>query len=363
MKLKQYDHLPEGLLERPASSLYKQLDGPTLIHIPGKIEQPLLISVLQHGNENTGWEAARRLLKSYSHGQQLPRSISLLIGNIQAARFNRRRLDEQLDYNRCWPTGKPGEDKSELHLIFRQVLEIMRAKKPFAAVDIHNNTGQNPHYAAINRLDKQFFHLAKLFSDTVVYFTIPEGVFSNAFANICPAVTLECGLAGNIHGTDHSISYLETLLQLSSIPNTPLSSADIGLFHMVATVKVAAGLEIGFDCKQCDLELAADLDHLNFTELASNTSFGRVRNGLSHPLVTTDMHGMDVSDRYFRIQANQIRTTRPVMPSMLTMNERIIRQDCLCYLMERMDPAMRSNRKDEPLPEPTGLEGAGIKTI
>jgi len=25
----------------------------------------------------------------------------------------------------------------------------------------------------------------------------------------------------------------------------------------------------------------------------------------------------------------------PIMPSMLTVNERAIRQDCLCYLMER----------------------------
>ncbi len=363
MKLDQYNNLPEGLLERPATSLYKQLDGPTLIHIPGKIEQPLFISVLQHGNENTGWEAVRRLLKSYANGELLPRSISLLIGNVQAARFNRRRLNEQLDFNRCWPTGKVDVEKSELHQVFRQVLEIMRARKPFAVVDIHNNTGQNPHYAAINRLENRFFHLAKLFSNTVVYFTIPEGVLSNAFADICPAVTLECGLAGSTHGTDHSLSYLESLLQLPEISNAAVTTEDIGLFHMVATVKVAPELEIGFDCKQCDLELVADLDHLNFRELPSNTSFGNVRQGLSQPLITTDMHGMDVSGRYFRMQANQIRTTRPVMPSMLTMNERVIRQDCLCYLMERMDPAQSSNRRDEPLPEPTGLEGAGIKTI
>ncbi len=361
MNLVQYNHLPEGLLERPASSLYKQLDGPTLIHIPGEIETPLFISVLQHGNENTGWEAVRRLLKGYSNAKQLPRSISLLIGNVQAARFNRRRLDEQLDFNRCWPTSKPGEEKSELHKVFREVLEVMRVKKPFAAIDIHNNTGQNPHYAAINRLDNKFFHLAKLFSDTVVYFTIPEGVLSNAFADICPAITLECGLAGDTHGTDHSLAYLELLLRLKALNNTPVK--DIGLFHMVATVKVAPGLEIGFNGSQCDLVLPPELDHLNFQEIPSNTTFGSVRKGLSRPLITTDMHGMDVTNRYFRIQANQVLTTRPVMPSMLTVNERVIRQDCLCYLMERMDPTQSSNRRDEPLPEPTGLDAVGVKTI
>jgi succinylglutamate desuccinylase len=29
------------------------------------------------------------------------------------------------------------------------------------------------------------------------------------------------------------------------------------------------------------------------------------------------------------------------MPSMLTLNERVIRQDCLCYLMERLEPGER----------------------
>jgi hypothetical protein len=33
----------------------------------------------------------------------------------------------------------------------------------------------------------------------------------------------------------------------------------------------------------------------------------------------------------------KIRLRVPVMPSMLTLDERVVRQDCLCYLMERYD--------------------------
>ena len=58
--LLELDHLPDGLLERPASALYQQLKGPTLIHLKGRIERPLFVSVLQHGNEVTGWEAIKK---------------------------------------------------------------------------------------------------------------------------------------------------------------------------------------------------------------------------------------------------------------------------------------------------------------
>ncbi len=32
----------------------------------------------------------------------------------------------------------------------------------------------------------------------------------------------------------------------------------------------------------------------------------------------------------------QVETTREVMPSMLTLDRRVIQQDCLCYLMDRI---------------------------
>ncbi|MBE9547761.1 MAG: succinylglutamate desuccinylase/aspartoacylase family protein [Proteobacteria bacterium] len=357
MKLTEYHYLPEGLLERPASSLYRQLDGPTLIHLPGLRQEPLFISVLQHGNEDTGWEAVRRLLKSHYSFDPLPRSVSLLIGNVEAARFNKRRLDNQPDYNRCWPQEKSGGHESEVHNTFRHVYDIMQAKNPFAAIDIHNNTGLNPHYAAINQLDNRFFRLAALFSNTVVYFTIPEGVLSNAFSNFCPAVTLECGLAGNIHGTDHTLAYLESCLHLPQLDNIPLPGEEMGLFHMVATVKVDANLDIGFGGNGHELSLIENLDHMNFRELETNTLFGYTRDKTTLPFITTDMHGKNVSGKFFSFEDGEIRTTHPIMPSMLTMDQKVIHQDCLCYLMERMDPQHSRAGHDEPLPEPTGLEG------
>ncbi len=362
MELTQLDHLPDGLLEKPASALYQQLTGPTLIHLRGRRKHPLFVSVLQHGNEDTGWEAVRRLLKTqYSHSQ-LPRSLSLLIGNVEAARHRVRHLDHQPDFNRCWPAYQVRENRaadrhredSEYHQMFRQVTDLMRERRAFASIDIHNNTGMNPHYAAVNRMDNRFFRLASLFSHTVIYFEIPRGVQSNAFADFCPAVTLECGQAGDVHGTDHSLAYLQTVLQQSRLSGDPLVRGELDLFHMVATVRVPDTLSFGFGSTDCQINFIPDLDHLNFCELEAGTLFGHCNGAGSGALHAVDLNDHPVTSDYFRFDQGRIRTRRRLMPSMLTIDKQVIRQDCLCYLMERLDTDALRRTAAEPLPEPTG---------
>ena len=334
VKFIEFDHLPAGLLELPATELHTVLDGPTLIHLKGQNPQPLLVSVLQHGNETTGWEAIRRLLKSHYEFDQLPRSLSILIGNTQAARYGMRRLDDQLDYNRCWPGGI--HDDSDLGKLFQQITDRVRSISPIAALDFHNNTGLNPHYAAINRIRPEFLRLASYFSSKVVYFTMPRGTQSLSLSRICPSSTLECGQAGEVHGTDHSIGFLETLLHLKNIPKTPIGQDEVHLFHMVATVRVHEAALFGFGHLPTDVAFRENLDALNFEELPSGISLGELNSGPAQPLVATDINGVDVTDRYFRFDRGQIETIREIMPSMLTLDRRVITQDCLCYLMDRV---------------------------
>ncbi len=149
--LTQYDALPPGLLDLPAARLGEVLPGPALIHLPGRRTPPLFVSVLLHGNEDTGWLAAQSVLKKYATAE-LPRALSLFIGNVEAARSGLRRLDGQPDYNRVWP-GSEEAHPAELAMM-RQVVDVMRARGVFASIDIHNNTGLNPHYACVNRLDQ-----------------------------------------------------------------------------------------------------------------------------------------------------------------------------------------------------------------
>ena len=333
------EHIPDELLACEATDLHRVLPGPTLVHLTGRQREPVFVSVLLHGNEPTGFQAIQQLLQKYSQ-QTLPRALSIFFGNISAAREGQRHLDGQPDYNRIWPHANSGGGSAELSAerrMMRDIVAIMRDKQVFASIDVHNNTGLNPHYGCINRLDKNFLHLATLFSRTVVYFIRPEGVQSMAFAELCPAITVECGKPDQPHGVAHAMQFIDTCLHLSHFPEHDVLPQDIDLFHTVATVSVPEQLSISFQQGSGDVCLLEDLDHLNFRELPTNTSLGRMRDGLAQPpLVVVDEQGKEVTERYFSFTQNHIQTNRPVMPSMFTLDVEVIRQDCLGYLMERM---------------------------
>jgi succinylglutamate desuccinylase len=327
--LNELDHIPDGLLSLPANRLHEYLDGPTLIHLSGRHPEPLFVSVLLHGNEDAGWDAMRALLTKY-RDVELPRALSLFIGNVSAARFESRHLEGQHDYNRIWSGGSATE-----HQMAAEIIQIMANRKPFASIDIHNNTGLNPHYACINVLGHSFLHLATLFSRTVVYFIKPEGVQSSAFSKLCPAVTLECGKPGQRHGIDHAMEFVEAVLHLDHFPDHPLSPHDYELFHTVAIIKVPEEIDFSFSNPDADLLFSRELEQFNFRELPPLTPLAQLKSP-SIRLEAWSEDGDEVADRFFENIDNRLYTRLPVMPSMLTMNEEVIRQDCLCYLMERL---------------------------
>ncbi len=328
------EQIPEGLLDKQADELHTVLPGPTLIHLPGKKKRPLFVSVLLHGNETTGWEAVKQYLRAYQN-KELPRALSLFIGNISAAREHRRVLEGQADYNRIWACHFSSEGR-----MMSGILRDMRAKKVFASLDIHNNTGKNPHYACINRKEHDFLQLAHLFSSTVVYFIKPDTVQSMAFAKLCPAVTVECGQPEQKHGVEHAVNYIDKVMQLDEFDNSVLKSEDFDLYHTMAIIKIPDNISISFDPDQpADIVFDADVDKLNFTALQAGTKLARIQMNPDKKtyLQAIDEQGQDVAERYFEYINGEIRTRIPLMPSMLTTKEEIIRQDCLCYMMERID--------------------------
>ncbi len=333
LTLRRYNTIPDGFLEVESADLHQLLPGPALFELPGKLDEPLFVSVLLHGNEITGLKAVQGLIKKY-RTKELPRALTIFIGNVFAAKFNLRRLDNQPDYNRIWP-GTETEDCAEAALA-RQVFDIMRQRNVFASIDIHNNTGLNPHYACINRLDERFLKLAAGFGRLIVYFLRPKGVQSAAFAQLCPAVTLECGRPDQSLGVAHALDYLESCLHWADFPHQPIKPQDIDLFHTVAQVKVAESTDYSFSRTDADLLLAKTIEQMNFTEIPPGTVFGKVNKSSVIPVLAHDELGRDVTGQYFRIDNQQLQVTRATMPSMLTLNEKVIRQDCLCYLMERL---------------------------
>ena len=181
---------------------------------------------------------------------------------------------------------------------------------------------------------------------------MPVGAQSLALSKFFPSTTLECGQAGEVHGTDHSIGFLETCMHLDEISTAALDADDVHLFHMVATVRVPDDVLFGFGHVPTEIAFRENLDVLNFQELPSGISLGDINGGPARPLVATDTNGIDVTDQYFRFDRRQIETVREIMPSMLTLNRRVIQQDCLCYLMDRIHFEDHIEGTDhDPLPE------------
>ena len=334
IELKEYHYIPPGFLESSAKNLHHCLAGPSLIHLEGNKKQPLFVSILQHGNETVGLYAIQQLLKNYANNQ-LPRSLSIFVGNIEAVRHGVRHLDHQPDYNRMWPGAFNPQELPEAKLM-QQVVDKMKLRQPFASIDLHSNTGLNPHYACINKLDNRFYHLAGLFSDTVVYFIQPQGVQSIAFAEFCPSVTLECGHVDDESGITHAFEYLDACLQLHEITDDAKARDSIHLYHTVAMVKVPAEFDFSFEDSTKDLYFNPDLETYNFREVEQGSLFALTHPDKSVFLKVYNENGEDSSSTYFDFSNNEIRLRKTLMPSMITLNETVIRQDCLCYLMEKM---------------------------
>jgi len=326
MSLNVYDKLPEGFLEASPTELYKVLPGPSLIHLEGKRQPPLFLSILLHGNEVTSLFGVQRLLKKYQE-QGLPRSIDLFVGNTQAARTEERHLPDQRDFNRVWSGGDSPE-----HKIADEVLEIMRKRSPFACVDIHNNTGRNPHYACINTLDLSSLNLASLFGRTVIYFVEPHEVLSRAFSRFCPSITVECGLSGEASGIDHLENFLDSLVHLSELPQVSREKLGLEVFHSSLRVKVAAEVDVRNELKFID-----NIDKLNFIPLKEQTLLGHSTFKGNHPLEVHNELGENCTDQYIQIDDGNLFVIKEVTPGMFTKNVEVMQQDCLGYFMERID--------------------------
>ncbi len=355
--IKILNQLPENILNLDANQLHQCVDTHTIVKLQGKIQRPLFISILQHGDETTGWDALKVFLNN--HLDKLPRSLCIYFGNIEAAAQNLRQLDGQVDFNRCWPGRHNRQDQTAK--IMAEVTAMAKAMNPFASVDIHNNSGRNPHYSGINSLNGDFVNLASLFSDTMIHFTSPDGIQSGAFADFCPAVTIECGQSGTADGIEQTVTFLENLIHLPNLHEVPGIAEHQDVMNIFATVKVKPGhpFAVGQHKNNAQFVIPNDLDAHNFHMLKPGVSFGQLYQSTEQqiheqqapvmPFIVTDQLGHDITEQYFEINTDQqVVLKHAVMPAMITQSERAIKLDCLCYLMR---PLKREHQSEQLLRE------------
>lgn len=327
LKLRIFESLPEGLVDRPATELATALGGPALIHVAGEREPALFVSVLLHGNEVSGWNALRRVLQAR---QPLPRSLIVFVGNVHAAAQGVRMLPGQQDFNRIWRGHVDGPEAE----LAEGVRHWLRGVPLFGAVDLHNNTGHNPHYSVLTRLDAGCRGLAYLFSDKAVYVEEPDTVLARVFDDLCPVVTLELGPVGDPMCEERAYDFLTRCMKLTTIP----VGGDISLYRTRVRVHIRAGADFSFadDRRESPLVLTSGVEGVNFHSLPAGTRFGRSERPLADVLRVLDVAHRDVTDEYFVLRNGVVELRRAVVPAMYTTDPQVVLQDCLCYFMEPM---------------------------
>jgi len=320
--------LPDGFFNICSTNIRSLFPNPTLIQLDGKDPSFLFISILLHGNEYTGLKVMQRILAEYA--QDLPRSILLFVGNVRAAEANRRFLPDQVDYNRCWPGTEL--EPSPTSQMMQRIVEIAHGLPLFAAIDIHNNTGKNPHYACITDPNMKNQNLAARFNRVGMVFN-HRGVSTMAFDGICPAITLECGLPGDPQGIEHACRFVEGMLSLDELPQSQPTRHALHLVESHLTLNIPADVSFAFDpAADADLCFENDFEDRNFTLFDPHQIFGYTR--VERPLSITDTDGHDVTDEILRVEAGKIYLNNTLMPAMITRDRLVIRQDCLCHLLQ-----------------------------
>jgi succinylglutamate desuccinylase len=322
------DHLPDGFFDAEISNIRSVFPKPTLVQLTGDKQDALFVSILLHGNEYSGLKSLQLLLQKYP--DHLPRSLSFFVGNVEAAEANMRVLPGQTDFNRCWPGTEL--EASAMTGMMRTVVDELGKKPLFAAIDLHNNNGVNPHYAGMTDVTDENQYMAAMFNHIALYFEMPKGVSTMAFNGICPALTLECGRPGEEFGIQHAAELLDALLHLDHFPQRPVPAHDLQLVQSQVTVNIPDEVSFEFNLSaQADLTFEQGFDRKNFTEIKPGDVFAYTR--VERPMLITNQQGEDVTDDIMRIEEGKVYLNKILMPAMITMDKYVIRQDCLCYLM------------------------------
>jgi hypothetical protein len=329
-----YDLL-KPLLDGSHEDVLVALAGkPALIRIPGTERGPgaRLIACLLHGNEDSGYRAAVDLLRAGAHW---PFDLWVLVGNVRAASsegwFAHRYLDDQEDFNRVWGAIRP---TTRMRRCAGAILDELASANLHAAVDLHNNTGQNPFYTIAPVNDAETIRLASLCCDTLLLWGQRALTLMEALSAYCPAVAVECGLPGRLEHAAFAARVIDRFL-----------SADLGNIdgHAPSRVleiryRVSVRREVPFAfggalTDDVDLVLRPELDAHNFGMLLAGTVIGRASPGAAMPLVATDMQRRDTTERFFRITGSgDIVVTEDVIPVMFTTTVEQTRRDCLFYV-------------------------------
>ena len=130
------------------------------------------------------------------------------------------------------------------------------------------------------------------------------------------------------------------LLRCLRLDEVPIGHAeDFSLYRSEARVHVPEGVSFHFadEAGAVPLVLTGGVEGVNFHELPAGFRFGSSEQPLEEVLCVLDVNHVNVTQRYFAVEDGAILLKQPVIPAMYTTDPYVVHQDCLCYLMERLD--------------------------
>ena len=310
------------LTSRRAHELASILHTPTLFDFSSSEQAPFFLSVLLHGNETSGWDALRTLVQEEYQNKNLP-SCLILIGNVQAAQHNKRMLDGQPDFNRIWEGGSSPYAKWA-----DDVISFLETKHPWFALDVHNNTGPNPHHSIVTSIDATTMSAARLFSQTAIFAQQPPGVLTRRTSAFCTSITIEAGLPEDPGSAARAREYISVLWKAGTVPETDTSDQE--LFQNNVRVLIENADTITDDQVP---KFAPKLYRYNFKIIPEGTELARLV--VDHArLRAVDEDQRDQTRTFLTYKGKNVSLRRDTILSMYTEDPRIARQDCVCYFLE-----------------------------
>lgn len=331
---------PHAVAELVAGSdtdVLAKLDGkPALLHLPGAHEgmPARLVVTLLHGNEDSGFRAVCRWLRTHPTPRQ---PLWIFFGNVRAATqngwFADRYLDDQEDFNRVWDIHPA---TTRMRLCAAEVLATVTAGPLEAAIDIHNNTGDNPLYAIVpTHDDPRATALAGTLADIGLLWGTQQHTLMQVLGRTCPTVAVECGRAGVPANVDVAERVLRRFLDARHFDGRPAQMLEVA--HRVEVrpeVTFAFADDLPDDL---DLVITPGLDDHNFDKMRAGTILGRTIPGGDIPFEALDADGRESTADLLHVDDDGVITlVRDVIPAMMTRTPEQTRRDCLFYVLQRV---------------------------
>ena len=321
-----------------AEDFLAALDGPTVFRVPGRDRtRTRALVTLLHGNEPSGLRALHAWFRA---GATPAVDVLCVIAAVAAARrpptFSHRMLPGERDLNRCFRPPFVGAGG----ILAEDIVRMVRGARPEALIDLHNNTGHNPAYGVTVRSGAPELGLVSLFAERVVLSDLTLGALTEVLAHELPAVTIECGRAGDPASDALAFAGLTRFVEAVRLPLDAVPSG-VQVFEEPIRVGVRPGVRLAFaeaPVVDADLTLTSGVDQHNFSRLDAGTVLGWVRPSIRLPVEARGAASDDRAADLFEIVKDRLTTRIALVPIMMTTDIRVAVQDCLFYVVRDRVP-------------------------